>query len=77
MLGKYKGFYVPRKESCRDILNAKNVRQVFCFKSNQKDCQDITDEGDCRLCLFYVSSYGFQEESFNIWHAAKGKVPYA
>ena len=78
MLGKYKGFYVPGKDPARPKQTQRNPKIRFCRQSKMKDCESTGEKfADCSKCLFYNFSNGEQENAFEEWHQAKGKVAYA
>ena len=70
MLGKFKGFNVPRRDFGRNGKGSSTLKISFCHRSNVADCLE------CEFCLFATHRAG-QREAFEEWHAAKGKVAYA
>ena len=76
MLGKYKGFNVPRKDLNRvggmPSDEEQTLENKFCYHARSIDCIR------CIECLFCASSSGREDNNaaFNEWYAAKGKVGY-
>ena len=70
MLGKFKGFNVPRRNPHHGKIVSNYIgTNPYCYATRTEDCQD------CEFCLFSKC----REENlkaFQEWHKAKGKVKY-
>lgn len=75
MLGKFKGFKVPRKDPRRTNGipkdEEKTLKNKFCYKARSLDCLG------CAECLFCPDGRPENDQAFKEWYKAKGKVNYA
>lgn len=74
MLGKFKGFNVPRKDPQRTngipIDADQTLKNKFCYKAKSIDCSG------CLECLFCHIERDGTNAAFQEWYKAKGKVQY-